>query len=222
MSFFSNMNLTLIEEACDRALKEKVFKGFIKGPYITVYEYRAKLRDAMIKLSFDAFSGGIDKPHITISCESTERPGKVIHPPVQIKNPLDGYSEAQNIWNKVCASDKAKIGNLDDFKYFDYLDHILQWAYYLRKSELEKGVLMEYSRLEEFCEIWQSSVETQFDLAAAKNDICKLVAEKSILERFTKEKDLDLSQFDDRIFLEARLLVESDYPGVSKYKSRKY
>jgi len=216
------MNLTLIEEACDRALKEKVFKGFIKGHYVTVYEYQAKLRDAMIKLSFDAFSGGIDKPQITISCESTERPGKEIYPPLQIKNPLDAYSEAQNIWSKVCASDKAKVGNLDDFKYFDYLDHILQWAYYLRKSELERGMLMDYSRLDEFCQMAQGAVSTEFDLDLAKVDICKLVAEKMILERFAKEKDLGLSQFDDRIFLEARLLVESDYPGVSKYKSRKY
>lgn len=222
MSFFSNMNLTLIEEACDRALKEKVFKGFIKGPYITVYEYRTKLRDAIIKLSFNAFSSGIDKPNITISCESAERPGKEIHPSVQIKNPLDAYSEAQNMWNKVCASDKAKIGNLDDFKYFDYLDHILQWAYYLRKYELERGMLVDYSRLGDFCEIWQSSLETQLDLTVAKNDMCKIVAERLILDRFTREKDLELSQYDDRIFLEARLLVESDYPGVSKFKSRKY
>jgi hypothetical protein len=111
---------------------------------------------------------------------------------------------------------------LDDFRYFEYLDHIFQWAYYIRKSELEKGQLVDYSMLDYYCQAMQNEVQTEFDIDVVKKDICKLIAERTILERFTREKESKLSEYDDRIFLEARLLIESDYPGVSKFKARKY
>jgi hypothetical protein len=222
LSFFGNVNLTLIEEACDRVLKDKAFKGFMKGPYITVYEYEAKLRDALIKLSFDGMSLDVSKPVVTLSCESTENSGQLLIPPIRISNPVDAYSEAQNIWAKICQLDKARVGNLNDFKYFEYLDNIFQWAYYIRKLELEKGRLVDYSMLDYYCQAMQNEAQTEFTIEVAKKDVCKLMAERTILDRFTKEKESDFLEYDDRIFLEARLLVESDYPGVSKFKARKY
>lgn len=223
MKLLDSINHRLIAEACNKALAFKTFKSRVFTFGVTALEYRAKLRSATITLTFSSIAGtdSYHKPKVTMVCK-TNKSNELLAEYDSISNPLIAYDCANACWHQITITDKAQIGNLDDFECFDYLDYLFQCAHSIRSAELQTGKLCSYDSLDDVIFNLRQSLEVDFDREATKLDICKLVAEKEILSRFISAYDERATTIDDRIYLDARMLIESNYDGVARYKSRRY
>jgi hypothetical protein len=223
MGLLDSLKHKLIIEACDRVLANKTFKSRASGFGMTTHEYQAKLRNGTIKLSFYSFAGTSSANKIKvqmIAIDATD--DEIIYQAQSINDPIQAHGCAEKAWEAITLLDKAKIGNLDQFQYFDYLDYLFDSAYIIRSSELQAGKLCAYDRLDDVIETLQTKWVKKFDRIATKLDLCKLIAEKDILARYCAVVDAKKNDIDDRIYLDARLLIESNFPGVANYKNRKH
>lgn len=223
MGFLNSINHKMIIEACNRALAFKTFKSYGSGFGVTTHEYQAKLRSATVTLSIASIAGtkSYNNPKITITCKNSQS-NEVIAEFNDLTNPIDAYDYANLCWQKIIITDRARLGNLDEFECFNYLDFLFYCAYTIRNSELQVGKVCKYEKLDEIISNLQQNNNVNFDREASKFDICKLIVEEKILSRFTSAKDAQEITIDDRVYLDARVLIESNFDGTAMYKLRRY
>jgi len=223
MGILTNLNFSLIEKVADHFFKERGIKSWSQHPYITTIDYEPKLRDAVVRFTYaDKFQSDSDSPEVSVKAYLKSKNTVEFCAPKKISNPIDCKEMLDQIWLTILKEDKAKFGNLDDFDQFNYLDTIFEMAHQIILREKESGVLAYYSNLDNYVRDAQHALKTSYEPDMVKSDICKLVSEKNILEKYSVarlKKSLDI---DDSIFLEARVLVESEYPGITNFKKRKF
>ena len=219
MKFFRNINTSLIVELTDSFFEHRAFRSISKMPYLTRHEYRLKLRNALVRLQLKLDG---ETHHVFVDCvDAFGR--KKIYDERTISNPVECHQILDGIWKSICAADTSSIGNLDSAKYLDYLDWVFFLGHALRKWELENGQLFPYKSLDDFVHGVSSKNQNKFpcDPSEATKDVCKLMGEKNILDRYIRDYE-HADQINDAIYLEARLLIESNYDGITDFKSRKY
>ena len=220
MSFFDNLNLTLITNQSDKVLSHRAFKNISKFPYHTVHEYDIKLRDAILNIHL-RLESGVSLVHI----DTTNKDGsKNIYPEVSINNPLHCVEVIENIWKEICKRDIASLGKLDNVRHFDYLDWVFFLSHALRESEMEKGALFPHNLLIDWTHgvSLRSKQKFSCDQREAAKDVCKLLGQRNILDRYLSDFDKKTGVINDSIYLDARILIESNYDGITDYKNRRY
>ena len=220
MSMLNDLNLNLIISTSDKNLSHRAFKITSKYPYYTLHEYDFKLRDAVLKIHLK-----IDAGKSVAKADATNKEGSLkIFSETTISNPFQCNEIIQKVWKEICILDSSKIGNLDDARYFDYLDWIFYLSHTLRKWELERGMLFPYARLNDWAYEISLHNKPQFacDPSVASKDVCKFLGEQKILARYMKDSDKKTGVIDDAIYLSGRILVESPYDGIADFKSRRY